>query len=807
MHSILHDLRYAFRMLAKSPGFAAVAVITLALGIGANAAIFSVTEAVLLRPFPYPEADRLVFLGESSEQIPDMSISMANFNDWRRDNSVFEAMVAYQSADTIWLGKSEPDRLRLKRITAGFTPTLRAQPILGRALSPEEDKVGAPRVVLLSEQLWESRFGRDPKVLGESMILDGEPYTIIGVLPSHMHPSLRQADVFTSLWRLEDQLGGEKNRDQHPGIYAYARLRPGVTVQQAQAEMSSIALRLDQQHPDTNGKDTVTVQPLLGAVVEDVRPSILVLMAAVSFVLLIACANIANLLLARATERYRELAVRAALGAGRARLLRQMLTESVLISLIGGIAGLLLAVWLTTVLSHAALANVPRLDEVSVDRWVLGFTLIVSILTGIFFGIFPALQASRVDVQEALKEGTRTSSAGGGRRRLRDALVAAEIGISLILLVGAGLMAKSLYNVIGADSGFAAAHVLTARFSLPDTEYKDDNARRNFIHALTQRLQAIPGVQSAGIRNPLLGGWQSSYGIAGRPMPKPGEFPSTDMSHVTPHAMQTMGMRLIRGRYFTEFDNENAPRVCIIDDTFAKLNFSGSDPIGQRMAMEAPEPGKEPPWMTIVGVVAHVKNYGVDQPSRVETYIPEAQHPSSGGSLVVRTSGDPADITDGVLEAMRSVALTVPLYELRSLSSIVDDNTSPRRFSVLLIASFAVLALSLAAVGIYGVMAYSVSQRNREIGIRMALGAAPEEVRGMFVRQGMRLAFVGILVGIAGSLALTRVIAGLLFRVSAFDASAFTTGVLVLAAIVLFSTWFPARRASRVDPITALRYE
>jgi putative ABC transport system permease protein len=808
LETIAADTRFALRMLRKNPAFTAVAILTLALGIGANTAIFSVLQAVLLRPLPYPKSDRLVVLSESSEEIPDMSIAMANFNDWRAQNTVFENTVAYQGADALWTGQNQPDRLRMRRISAGFSPTLRVQPILGRTLSPEDDKVGAPRVVLLSEGLWESRFARDPNVLGQQMILDGEPYSIIGVFPAHMHASLRRVDVFTSLWRLEDQLGGEKNRGNHPGIYAYARLRDGVTVQQAQSEMKSIASRLDELHPQSNGKDSVTVKPLLGAIVGDVRPSILVLVAAVALVLLIACANIANLQLARATERYRELAVRAALGASPSRLIRQMLTESILVSLFGGISGLLLAFWITALLAHSAITSVPRLDEVSIDRWVLAFTLGLSVLTGVFFGIFPALQASRTDVQKALKEGSRTSSSSSARHRTRDVLVAFEVCISLILLVGAGLLAKSLYEVTRADSGFDPAHVLTARFSLPDVDYHDDASRRNFVLSLTQKLQAIPGVETAGMRNPLLGNWQSSYVVAGKPLPPPGQYPSTDMSRVTPHAMQAMGMRLLRGRYFNDYDNENSLRVCIIDDTFVKQNFSEEDPLGKRISTEdPPEPGKERLWVTVVGVVSHVKNYGVDQPSRVETYVPEAQNPSGGGSLLVRTSGDPNAYAGAVRNAVHSIAPNVPLFEVRPLSSVVEENAAPRRFAVLLITSFAILALALSAVGIYGVLGYLVAQRTHEVGVRLALGARPRDVLGLVVGHGARLALVGALIGLVASLALTRLMSSLLFRVSATDPLTYTSGALLLMIVALAACYTPARRAARVDPAVALRSE
>jgi putative ABC transport system permease protein len=808
MFTVFQDLKYACRTLAKKPAFTIVAVLTLALGIGANTAIFSVINAVLLKPLPYPQADRLVYLSEASEQIPGMSIAMANFNDWRAQNSVFESMVAFQNNDAVMSGRGEPERLHLRRITAGFSPTLQPEILLGRALMPEDDKVGADRVVILGEGFWERRFGRDPSIVGQTLTIDSEPYTVVGVFSSRLHGTLRQTDLFTSLWRLEDKLGGEANRGSHPGIYAYARLKPGVTVAQAQSEMKSIAQRIDQLHPQSNGNDTVTVQPLLDAIVEDVRPSLLVLMAAVGFVLLIACANIANLQLARATERYREIAVRTALGAGRFRLIRQLLTENILLALAGGVVGIVLGAWLTSALVRATPTGVPRLNEVSLDRYVLSFSIALSILTGIFFGIFPALQASRANLNEALKEGSRSGSTGAHRASLRDILVAAEVAISLVLLVGAGLMTRSFWNVLQADGGVSPAHVLTARFSLPDNRFADDAKRRNFVQQLTTKIQALPAVELAGVKNPLFGGNQNAFLIEGRPVPKPSEFPSVDYGRVTPQALQAVGIRLLQGRFFDPHDNESGEKVCIIDETFAKQYFPGENPLGKRVSLNGlPQPGKPIPWTTIVGIVGHVKNYGIDQPSRVEVYVPFSQSPAFGGTVVVRSGGDPSVAVSGIRAAVRSLDPDLPLFDVRPLPDIVADSSASRRLAVTLIGSFASLALLLAAVGIYGVISYLVTQRRQEIGIRIALGATSQNVLSLILMKGARLAALGVGAGLLGALALTRLISTLLFQVSAFDVTTFTAGVLVLVSLVLLACWLPARRATRIDPLVALRYE
>jgi putative ABC transport system permease protein len=808
MFTLIQDLRFAFRTLAKKPAFTLVAILTLALGIGANTAIFSVINAVLLKPLPYPQADRLVFLSEASEQIPNMSIAMANFNDWRTQNTVFESMGAYQNNDAVLSGRGEPERLRLRRVSAGFTPTLQPEVLVGRSLTPDDDKVGAARVVVLGEGFWERRFGRDPSIVGQDLTIDSEPYTVVGVFSSRFHGTLRQTDLFTSLWSLEDKLGGEANRGNHPGIYAYARLKPGVTVAKAQSEMKSIAQRIDQLHPDSNGNDTVTVQPLLDAIVEDVRPSLLVLMAAVGFVLLIACANIANLQLARATERYREIAVRMALGAGRARLIRQLLTENILLAIAGGVFGIVVGVWLTSALVRATPTGVPRLNEVALDRYVLSFSVVLSILTGIFFGIFPALQASRANVNEALKEGSRSGSTGAHRASLRDILVAAEVAVSLILLVGAGLMTRSLWNVVQADGGISPAHVLTARFSLPNNSYADEAKRRSFVDQLSQRVQSIPGVELAGIKNPLFGGNQTAFLVEGQPVPKPGSFPSVDFGRVTPDALKALGIRLLEGRFFDAHDNESGQKVCIIDETLARHYFANESPVGKRISLNGiGTPGKPIPWTTIVGVVGHVKNYGIDQPSRVEAYVPFPQVPAFGGTVVLRAAGDPTAAVAGIRAAVHSLDPDLPVFDVRPLPDIVSDASAPRRLAVTLIGSFAALALLLAAVGVYGVISYLVTQRRQEIGIRIALGATAENVLSLILRKGARLAAFGVGVGLLGSFALTRLISSLLFKVSAFDVATFSIGIVVLVTLVLLACWLPARRATRIDPLVALRYE
>ncbi|MBI3404107.1 MAG: ABC transporter permease [Acidobacteria bacterium] len=813
METFFQDVKYAIRMLVKSPGFTIVAVVALALGIGANSAIFSVVNAILLRPLPYEEANRVVFISEWAKQVPGMSISMANFNDFRDQNRTMESIVPYNQRSWVMTGEDQPEQLRGRQTTAALFPTLRIKPIIGRPLQPEDDKVGAEKVALISEGLWIRKFARNPNILGKQLRLDGENFTVVGVLPTAgFHVTWRTTEIFTSLWRLEDQQGGENNRGNHPGIYSFARLKPGVTFEQGQADIISIAERLAKEHPQSNANQSARVQPLLDAVVgEEMRGSLMVLLGAVAFVLLIACANVANLLLARSAARQKEIAVRTALGAGRWRLVRQLLTESVLLSLLGAALGLVIAYACVQSLVSAAPANIPRVAEINLDAKVLGFTALIAILTGLFFGIFPAMQASRPALNESLKEGSR-GSVGVERHRVRNALVISEMALALVLLVGAGLMLKSFANVLFADPGFNPEGVMTAVLSLPNVKYKEPEQTAAFIQQALEKVKALPGVQYAGSTTPLLGGWQSGFIVNGQPVPEPGNTPSTDITRVSPQYFQAMGVRLVKGRYFTEQDTAKSELVCIIDETFANTYWPNEDPLGKQISTRGrPGPNNPPLWMTIVGVVAHVKNYGVDQPSRVESYRPAAQSPISFLSLVVRTTGDPGSLTSSIRKAILEVDPDLPIFGEQTLATIRDESNSQRKLSVTLLGSFAGLALLLAAVGLYGVMSYSVTERTHEIGIRMALGAQARDVFKLVVGQGMMMAIIGVGIGLAGVFVMMKLwgsaLNSLLFKTSATDPATYVSIPVVLAIVALLASYIPARRATRVNPTIALRYE
>jgi putative ABC transport system permease protein len=801
------DVQYGVRTLLKSPGFTAVAVLTLGLGIGANTAIFSVIDAVLLRPMPYPEAGRLVFLTEWSEQVPEMSFSVANFKDVRDQSTVFESVFAHNSANFILTGEGgEAERVAARQVSSGMFTTLGKPPILGRAFTAEEDTPGAERVALLGEGFWERRFGRDPGVLGRTLSLSGEPFTVIGVMPGSLHGSLKTTDVFTPLLRLEDKIGGEERRGNHPGIYVIGRMKPGITEEQARTEVVSIAKRLAEEHPNSSARQSMTLQSLQQSYVGELRPALLVLLGAVVFVLLIACANVANLLLARAAQREREIAVRMALGAARTRVFRQLLTESVVLSLLGALLGLLLAYAGVKALVASLPTNVPRADEIAMDARVLLFTAGLAVLTGLVFGVAPAWKVSGQNVQDPLREGGR-GAVGSGHRRMRQVLVVAEIALALVLLVGAGLMLRSFFRVLHADPGFRSDGVLTAMLPLSPARFAEPPQKAAIAERIVERLRAIPGVESAAVSVPLLGSWQSSFMVEGRPEPPPGQRPSTDVTRVAGEYFRAMGIRLVEGRLFDDRDRADAPLVCVIDETFARAQFPGESALGTRVTFSSSRDA-ELKWMEIVGIVAHTKNYGVDQPSRVELYMPYLQNPAGGGvTAILRTGGDPGSLAGALRQALREVDPEIPVYQARSLPELVADENAPRRLAALLIAVFATLALVLAAVGIYGVMSYAVAQRTQEIGLRMALGARREDILGMVLRSGTIMAATGVAIGFVAALALARLITSLLFQTSATDPPTFSIVPLVLVATALFACYLPARRATRVDPLVALRYE
>ena len=805
MRTVWQDVRYGVRMLFGTPGFSIVALLTLALGAGANTAIFSVIDGILLRPLPYAHPENLMFLTEWSQQVPEMSFSVADFKDVRDQNTSFENMAAYNGQNYVLTGEGDPERLRGRCVTAGLLPTLGIQPVLGRGFTPEEDKPGAERVVMLGEGFWVRRFARDPNILGRKLTLNDESFTVIGVLPLKMHGSWRRTDAFTSLGRLEDRLGGATNRGNHPGIYVFARRKPGVTEERARAEVTAIAKRLSEQYPASNARQSMTAEPLTNTVVGEVRRPLLLLLAAVGFVLLIACVNVANLLLGRAATRQKEIGVRMALGAGRGRVMRQLLTESIVLSLLGGLTGLLIAYgglrWLVSTLP----TSIPRTEEIRLDSSVLLFTVATSMLMGLLFGIVPAWKVSLTNLHDTLKEGGR-GTLGGGHHRLRSALAVTEISLALILLVGAGLMLRSFFRVMHADAGFNPQGVLTAVVSVPSTRYKEPAQVRDFITHVLENVRAMPGVKHVGSTLPLLGGWQTSFGIEGKPEPPPGQRPSTDISRVSPDYFRAMGVRLLRGREFTERDNADAPPVCIVDSTFAQTFWPNEDPIRKKIEL-GHNPDQAPKWIEVVGIVAHVKNYGVEQTSRVETYIPYAQQPIGFFTLVVRTSSSPASLIPGVRQSVLAVDKDIPTFGVQTLEDIVAENTAERRMSAILLGIFAGLALILAAVGIYGVISYSVTQRTQEIGIRMALGAEQDHILSMVLKHGALVSLSGIALGLVAAFGLARLIASLLFQVSPSDPPTFSLVPLLLLAVALLACYMPARRATRVDPMIALRNE
>jgi putative ABC transport system permease protein len=806
---LAHDLRQAVRGMRSSPGATLTAVAALAIGIGANTAIFSVVDAVLLRPLPFAEPDRLfmVWQNDTNRHTEREWVSPANFLDWRRDSRAFSSLAAFSESGFNLTGSGEPERLDGQRVSASLFPLLGVGAALGRSFLSEEDQAGAARVVILSDGLWRRRFGADPAIVGRSILLDGESVAVVGVMP----PRFRFPGEEDDLWVPLAFDGKEAARRRSLMLRVVGRLAPGVTAGEARAEMETIARRLERAYPEANAGMGATLVGLQDQMVGDARAALYVLLAAVGAVLLIACANVASILMTRAAARGRDLAIRAALGASRARLVRQLLTESVLLALLGGALGILLALWGIDVLQAGIPADIPRFSRIGLDPRVLVFTLGVSLLTGLLFGVLPALGASRPDLNEALRDGVRGTS-GPARSRARAALVVAEVALALVLLIGAGLLIRSFANVRGLNPGFLPENLLTLRMDLPEKKYGDLGARSAFYREILDRVGGIPGVRDAGLVTflPLtFVGGSFAFQVEGRPIPPAGQEPFTVYRVVSPGLFGAMGIPLLRGRTFTDADDVRTPLVAIIGDTMARQVFPGQDPVGRRILFGVGPQGPDAQWVTIVGVAGDVRQFDLDSDPRPAVYVPYAQETLfwfAPRDLVVRAAGtEPLALAAAVRATIRSVDPNQPISSVRTMDDVVSEASARRRFSALLLGVFAAAALILAAVGVYGVVACSVEQRTREIGIRMALGARRRQVFGLVVGQAARLALLGVALGLAGSLALTRLLGSLLFGVTPTDPLTFVLTALVLPTCAVVACLVPARRATRLDPMVALR--
>ncbi len=821
MISLLNDLRYGARMLLKNPGMTFVVILALALGIGANTAIFSVVNAVLLRPLPYHEADRLVFLNEQSQVLDEMSISYPNFEDWRSQNQSFEKMGVYNRASYNLTNSGEAERIVAAQASADLFAALRVNAAIGRIYTNEEDKPGGTPVVVLSHGLWQRRFGGQTSVLNQPLTLNGKSYTVIGVMPQdYLYPS--RIEMWVPVGQLSDQPSW-KSRGNHPGLYGVARLKPGVTFEQAQADMANISANLEKQYPDNNTGNRARLRPLLDVYVNDVRRALWVLFAAVGFVLLIACANIANLLLARATARQKEMAIRAAMGAGRWRIARQLLTESVLLSLMGGLLGILLARWGIDLILYISPDAIPRSREIGMNWQVLVFTIGVSFLTGIIFGLVPAIQAGAVALHETLKETGR----GVTRRHwLRSSLVVVEVASTLVLLIGAGLLMRSFYRLQKVDPGFSYEHLTSFSVSLPQKKYTTPEQKATFFNRLLENIQSVPGVEARAAASGLpLGnnGWQTSYAVVGQPPPPPGQSPLMEACLVTPDYFRTMNIRLRSGRYFNERDDRShmagrdlskytenqrealGVNAIIIDEEFARRHWPNEEAVGKQIKFGTDE---DTPAITVVGVVSRVKMEGLNQDSkRVQGYFPFAQVPASGMTVIVKGASDPNQLIGALRQQVTAVDPDQPIYNIRSMHDIRAESIAPERLNLTLLSIFAGIALVLALVGIYGVMSYAVTQRTHEIGIRMAIGAQPRDVFRMILGQGMTLALIGVVIGLAGAFALTRLMATMLFGIEPTDPLTFASIAALLTGVALLACYLPGRRATKVNPMVSLRYE
>jgi putative ABC transport system permease protein len=791
MESLWQDLRYGVRMLTKNSGFTAVAIIAIALGIGANSAIFSVVNAVLLRPLPYKDTDRLVTAG----------LSLPDYKDIKEGNQAFDEIAVYASNMYNLIGNDSSEQVLGGVVTSNFFSLL-GSPTLGRVFQPEERD---GNLVVISHKLWQRCFGRDKNALGKRLNLSGESYTIIGIMP----PEFQFPHSGFELWvPLEQSMAKTPKQAENRSLRifkAVAHLKSGVTLEQAQADVNRIASQLEKQYPDTNAGVQIRFVSIYERMVGDVRPALLIILGTVGFILLIACANIANLLLARTTTREREIAIRVALGAGRWRVVRQLLTESVLLSAIGGLLGLIITFWTIDLLPKLGMRDFPRADSIKIDLTVLCFTFLVSVLTGIIFGLIPALQATKTSLNESLKEGGRGTAGGIRGRRLRGALVIVEVALSVVVLIGAGLLIKSFTQLLKVDGGFVVNNLLTMNVQL--ASYKDPQKRAVIANQVIEQIRNIPGVEVAGGGTglpPQTGQRVTGYEIEGLPELDRRQSVAFFVA-VTPDYFHALGTPLFRGRTFTEQDNENDAKVVIINQTMAERLFPNQDPVGRKLKLLNPE--QQPDWRTIVGVIGNIKYSGMEDVSRDAIYTPFSQTPFYWTYVMVRTRSNPLSVSASIQKAVSSVDEKLIAAKIQPMEQLVSESIARPKFNTLLLTIFAGLALILATVGIYGVISYSVAQSTHEIGIRIALGASHTDVLKLILRQGMTPTFLGIVLGIASAIAVTRVMSSLLFEVSATDPITFLSVSLVLICVAFLASYIPARKAMRVDPMVALRYE
>jgi putative ABC transport system permease protein len=810
METIIKDIRYAIRGLLQRPGFTAIALITLALGIGANTAIFSVVNAVLLRPLPFSDPEQLVIVWEDAAfaGFPRNTPAPANYADWKTQNQSFVDMAATAEKSFNITGDGEPERVTAHAVTANFFPLFGVPPLLGRGFTPDEDRPGGNKVAVLSYSLWQTRYGGDRQIINHDILLNGEKFSVVGVMPSGFQFLDKEVRLWVPLALSAEELA---NRGGHY-LNIVARLKPGVGLSQAQADMNAVMRRIVNDNPREtfDGKLGAIVIPLRDQLVSDARGSLVVLLVAVAFVLLIACANVAGLLLARAVGRRREVALRMALGAGRARVIRQLLTESLLLSLVAGVLGTLLAYWSFSFLQGLVPAEMALSTSLTLDTRILVFTILVSIVTGIVFGLVPALQAARVDLNEALKQGgTRTTSSG----RLRSALIVFEVALSVVLLIGAGLLIQTLFQIFQQYSILKPEKVLTLRTELPRAKAKEPQQRNQFLQQVLERVEHLPGVESAGYTTSIPLSWKggtNGFYPEGLKAPIPGMAYDANHRQVSANYLQTMNIPLRQGRYFDARDNAQAIPVAIVNETMARQYWPGENALGRRFKLGDPD-DKDAPWIQIVGVVGDIRQMGLDEPVKAEMYFPYEQIKDQSWytprDLVIRTSSETSSLVGAVRQVIREVDPDQPVSNIATMSEVLSTEAAERRMGMIMLVGFAALALLLASLGIYGVLAYFVTQHTSEIGVRQALGATPRNILFLVLKKGMGLTLLGVVIGLAGSFALTRLMSSLLFGVKASDPLTFVTVPLVLGLVALFACLIPARRATRIDPLVALRYE